>query len=102
MRTSTATSPTHVEGRRMVDRLGQLNAAIATLEAEAKQLKEQIKCALIETGEERAEGDLFAVTLSITERCTLDTAKLSAAFPKAQYPDFYKSSIVETLRVSSR
>jgi hypothetical protein len=52
----------------IADRLGRLKAEIAELSKTEKLLKD----ALVESGAESVEGDLFRVTVSHFDRCTVD------------------------------
>jgi hypothetical protein len=82
----------------LADTLGNLNAEIAILEAEAKR----IKAALIESGEPIIEGALFRVSVSTAERASIDTAAVRAVFESAGLDVPTKSSTVTTVRVSGR
>lgn len=66
-----------------IDRLGYLKAQIAELKLEENALRE----IMIEQGPGAYEGDMFRVTVSESERATLDMAavraKLSPQFIKA-------------------
>jgi len=81
-----------------VDQLGHLLAQAATISAQVKALKSE----LIECGEAKVEGDFFKVTVSHTQRNTLDMkaakAKLSRQFIVANT----KTTEVTTVRCVSR
>jgi cell division protein FtsB len=66
-----------------IDQLGDLQAQIAELTTRAKAIKDEIK----ELGDGAYEGELFRVTVSTSERETLDMAavreKLSPQFIRA-------------------
>ena len=81
-----------------IDRLGQIKAQIANLETEQKALRD----VLVEQGPGAYEGELFRVTVTVSEREVLDMAavreKLSPQFVRAH------TSITEvtTVRVTAR
>lgn len=85
-----------------VDMLGRMKAQIAALEEQYEYEAAKLRAAMIEAGKTRVEGKLFAATLSVSERCTVDVKKLRAVFPQEKHPQYYRSSIVESLRVSAR
>lgn len=82
----------------IVDRLGALQAQIATLEAEAKKIKQT----LIAKGAGAYEGELFRAVVSVSERNTLDMdavrAKLSPQFIAAHT----KTTEVATVRTNAK
>ncbi len=82
----------------IVDQLGALQAQIATLEAEAKKIKQ----VLIAKGEGAYEGELFRAVVSASERNTLDMdavrAKLSPQFIAAHT----KTTEVVAVRVNAK
>lgn len=67
----------------VIDRLGELKARIADLQAEEKKLRDEI----IALGVGAHEGELFRASVSVSERETLDMAavreKLSPQFIRA-------------------
>jgi hypothetical protein len=81
-----------------IDRLGQLKAQLAELAREEKELK----AVLVEQGEGAYEGQLFRVTVSYSERETLDMdavrEKLSAQFIRAHT----RTTPVTSVRVVAR
>ena len=81
-----------------IDRLGQIKAQIANLETEQKALRD----VLVEQGPGAYEGELFRVTVSLSERETLDMEavreKLSPQFIRAHT----NVTEVTTVRVSAR
>ena len=62
-----------------VDRLGELNAAIATLEKEKAALREVV----VASGETAVDGDLFRATVSFSTVERIDYAAVVAGFPKS-------------------
>ena len=81
-----------------VDRLGELKARIAELEREEKELRDTV----VELGEGAYEGERYRVTVSNTERGTLDMEavrkKLSDQFIRAHT----KVKEVVVVRVTAR
>ena len=81
-----------------VDRLGELKARIAELEREEKELRDTV----VELGPGAYEGERYRVTVSATERSTLDMEavreKLSAQFIRAHT----KTKEVTVVRVTAR
>lgn len=82
----------------LVDKLGQIKARVAELTADEKLLKDMI----IEYGEKEIEGDKFRVTVSTSERNSLDMeavrGKLSPQFIAAHTT----TTEVTTVRVVAR
>ena len=85
-----------------IDELGAVKASIAELEARAKFLTEMIKRDMISNGVREAEGDLFRTTYSVHERIGVNTEAVKADFPMDTFPEYYKSTVTETIRVTSR
>lgn len=81
-----------------VDQLGSLLAEAATLEAQIKA----IKADLIASGADVVEGDIYRVSISTSERETLDMAAAKAKLS----PQFLKAhttvKTVTTVRCSAR
>jgi len=53
------------------------------------------------TGRETIEGDTFDVVVGLSERTTLDQAKVKALLTPAQIADCTKTATIETLRVKA-
>jgi hypothetical protein len=81
-----------------IDRLGQIKAQIANLETEEKALRE----VMVEQGPGAYEGELFRVTVSLSERETLDMT----AVREKLTPQFIRAHTVVTpvtmVRVAAR
>jgi len=85
-----------------IDELGAVKASIAELEARAKFLTDMIKRDMISNGVREAEGDLFRTTYSVAERVSVDSAIVKSLYPIDTNPELYKSTVTETIRVTSR
>jgi predicted phage-related endonuclease len=85
-----------------VDELGAIKAQIAELEAREKELAALVKQDMHEQNVQKLDGALFAAALSVTEKITVSSEAVKQRFPADLYPEFYKSNLVETLRVSAR
>ena len=86
----------------LVDQLGIVKAQIADLEEKERDLIEAVKREALDSGVAVVEGVLFRAALVITERTGVNSAAVQERFPAAEYPDLYKQSISESLRVSAR
>ena len=95
--TATVLSPESLEQR--IDRLGQIKAQIAALQAQETELKNGL---VEEVGIGAVEGTLFRVSVSVSQRETLDMEAvrrhLSPQFIRAHT----KSADVTTVRVTAR
>jgi hypothetical protein len=82
---------------RVVDEYGMLKAQAADLAAKLETVKEM----LLESGEKEIDGILFRVTVSDSERQTLDSKALKAQHPTI-YATFLRTTSVTTVRCNSR
>jgi hypothetical protein len=90
-------SPDQTAGE-LADRLGEVKARIADLEAEEREVRAE----LIALGVERAEGALFKATITSAVRWTLDVAGLKREFGEAWVAKRSNHAVVTTVRVASR
>lgn len=86
----------------MIDDLGQLNAEIAELQAEAKMIKAALQDRI--AAGDAAEGDLFRASHSVAERETVDWKAVAAKLkPSRQLVKAHtKCTEVHTIRVVGR
>lgn len=82
----------------LADRYAILKADIDTLTKELDLVKAEIKA----TGKDVIEGDNAIVTVSLSERSTLDTKAAKAFLTDEQIASCTKVTLVETLRVKPR
>lgn len=82
----------------LVDELGTIKAQADTL---AKREKE-IKAALIATGRDVVNGDLFRATITECDREMLDRASVEAVLAPEAFKKCLKTTTVTTVRVNSR
>lgn len=81
----------------LADRYALVDAEIKALEKVKDALKAEIKA----TGCETIEGNTFDVVVGLSERSSLDQAKVKALLTPVQIADCTKVSTVETLRVKA-
>jgi len=81
-----------------IDMFGAICAEIASLEADKAKLRKQ----LIEMVDGAAEGDLFRVTISTTERETLDMAAVRAKLSPQFVAAHTKVTEVTVVKASAR
>lgn len=81
-----------------VDEIGDIKATIASL----TQREQDLKDFLIASGETEIEGDLFRVTISETERESLDMAKVRAFLTDAQLFECTRLTHVTTVRCNAK
>jgi hypothetical protein len=82
----------------LADRYSTLKFQIEALEQELSGVKSEIKA----LGQEQIEGDSVYVTLSLSERNSLDTAAVKKFLTEAQIKDCTKTSLVETIRIKPK
>lgn len=82
----------------LADRYAILKADIDALTKELDAVKAEIKA----TGKDVIEGDNAIVTVSLSERSTLDTKAAKALLTDEQVASCTKITLVETLRVKPR
>ena len=87
-----------------VDELGAIRAQIADLKKIEEQLSSQVKELILinDGGDNAVEGVLFRAVLAIAERTTLDSKAAAAILPIETYPDLYRHTVTESLRLSAR
>lgn len=78
----------------IADKYGEIKARIAELAKHEKALKN----AIIEGGVAAVEGKRYRVTLSLSERSTLDSAAVKALLTPAQIASCTKVTDVTTVR----
>jgi len=81
----------------LVDELGALKAQIAELTAREKEITNLLKAA----NEAAIDGELFRVTISDSERETLDTKALRRDHPEIA-AEYVKTTHVTTVRCGAR
>jgi len=81
-----------------VDQLGVVKAQLAELKAQ----EEALRAVLIEQGPGAYEGDLFRVTVSESERATLDMAAVRAKLSRQFIEAHTTVTPVVTVRVAAR
>jgi len=82
----------------IADRYAALKFQIEALEQELSGIKTEIKA----LGQEQIEGDNVIVTLSLSERNSLDTTAVKKLLTEAQIKDCTKTSLVETIRIKPK
>ncbi len=82
----------------VVDELGFIKAQIAVLEAKEKALKD----ALIAGGQASYSGTIYDVSVSTSDRDTVDSKKLRADLGDEIMAGYVKTSKVTTVRVVAR
>lgn len=83
---------------RIVDELGELKAEISKLVEKEKQLKSL----LIQSNQKEINGDLFRVTVSVTDRESLDSELVRQYLTHEEIQECTKISQVVTVRVGAR
>lgn len=81
----------------LVDRLAELKASIAPLQAEEENIKNLLKG----TGRERIDGTGHTAVVSLSEREIVDTRALRADHPKLVEP-YLNRSLVTMLKLTAR
>ena len=81
-----------------IDQLGLIKAQLAGLKAQ----EEALRAVLIEQGPGAYEGELFRVTVSESERCTLDMAAVRAKLSRQFIQANTTVTPVVTVKVSAR
>lgn len=82
----------------IADRYAALKAQIDALNDELAQVKADIKA----LGQEKVEGEYCTVTLSLSERASLDTAAAKALLTAEQIAVCTKTTLVETIRIKAK
>jgi len=82
----------------LADRYAALKGQIDALTAELDAVKSSIKA----LGQPVIEGDHCTVTLSLSERCSLDSTAAKKLLTEAQIAACTKTSLVETIRVKAK
>lgn len=82
----------------LADRYANLKGQIDALTAELDAVKVSIKT----LGLPVLEGDHCTVTLSLSERASLDTAAAKKLLTEAQIAACTKTSLVETIRIKAK
>jgi len=82
----------------LADRYAALKAAIDALTKELDKVKTEIKA----TGLETIEGDMPIVTVSLSERSSLDTKAVKDLLTPDQIAACTRVTLVETLRVKPK
>lgn len=82
----------------LADRYAILKADIELLTKELDKVKTEIKA----TGKDVIEGDRAIVTVSLSERATLDTKAVKQFLTEDQITACTKVTLVETLRVKAK
>lgn len=87
-----------------IDRLGQLLAQIADLQAQADAIKDQIKDTASLTGEKTFEGDSFKATYIESNRSSVDYKALTKdlGITQDQLVPYTKTTAVFSVKVTSR
>ena len=88
----------NIHNELLADTLGDLDARIKALTAEAKGIKAELH----ERGIETVVGDRFQVTRTETVRWTLDTKALKEEFGEEWYVGYSTQAVVESLRITVR
>ena len=76
----------------------------AVMKAEADDLAKRIDALrkeILATGRETIEGELFAVTVGLSERSTLDTKACKEFLTEEQVAACTKTTVCETLRIKA-
>ena len=81
----------------LADRYAAIKAEIDGLTRLLDEVKAEIKAA----GQEEIVGERNIVTLSLSERSTLDTKAVKALLTEQQIADCTKISLIETIRVKA-
>lgn len=81
-----------------IDALGQIKAQIAELEAQEKILRGEV----IAFGAGRHEGQLYCVTVTLSERNTLDLAAVRAKLSPQFIAAHTRTTEVTTVKVTAR
>lgn len=82
----------------LADRYATLKFQIEALEQELSGVKAEIKA----LGQEQIEGDDVFVTLSLSERNSLDTTAVKKLLTEAQIKDCTRTTLVETIRIKPK
>ena len=82
----------------LADRYASLKTQIDALTAELDAVKSSIKT----LGQPVIEGDHCTVTLSLSERSSLDSAAAKKLLTEAQIAACTKTALVETIRVKAK
>lgn len=82
----------------LADRYAALKFQIEALEQELSGVKAEIKA----LGQEQIEGDSVYVTLSLSERNTLDNAAVKKLLTEEQIKGCTKTTLVETIRIKPK
>lgn len=93
------TTPTKEERAAMIDKLGQLEAKIADIEAQAKPIKERLKTTC-QPG--IYDGRLFRAVITQFERKVLDLDAVRARLPAAWLARHTKMVAVTALSIRAR
>lgn len=81
-----------------VDELAEVKAQIAKLQEREKALVEALKA----TGMERIDGTLHTAVVSLSERRSLDTKKLTEDLGEDALAPYYRTTDVCTLKVTAK
>jgi hypothetical protein len=93
------TNPFHnIHNELLADTLGDLDAKIKALQAEAKLVKTELHDRKVET----VAGERFQITRTETVRWTLDQKALKEEFGEEWYNERSKQAVVESLRITIR
>jgi hypothetical protein len=93
------TNPFHnIHNELLADTLGDLDAKIKALQAEAKLVKTELHDRKVET----VAGERFQITRTETVRWTLDQKALKEEFGEEWYNERSKQAVVESLRITVR
>ncbi len=82
----------------LADTLGDLDAQIKALQAEAKEVKTELHDRKVET----VTGERFQVTRTETVRWSLDTKAVKEEYGEDWYVAHSKQAVVEGLRITVR
>jgi hypothetical protein len=82
----------------LADTLGDLDAKIKALQAEAKLVKTELHDRKVET----VAGERFQITRTETVRWTLDQKALKEEYGEEWYNERSKQAVVESLRITAR
>jgi hypothetical protein len=93
------TNPFHnIHNELLADTLGDLDAKIKALQAEAKLVKTELHDRKVET----VAGERFQITRTETVRWTLDQKALKEEYGEEWYNERSKQAVVESLRITAR
>lgn len=82
----------------LADRYATLKFQIEAMEQELSSVKAEIKA----LGQEQIEGDNVYVTLSLSERNSLDTTAVKMLLTEDQIKACTKTALIETIRIKPK